>query len=318
MKTFALLAAVSALSSQVSAHYIFQQLTVGGTKYPVGKYIRPNTNYNSPITDVTSNDLRCNEGGASGAGVETLPMSPGGSFTFTTDTPVYHNGPIAIYMAKAPGSVASFDGSGTVWFKIWQQGPTFNPVTWPLSQTYTASLPASLPAGEYLLRIEQLGLHNPYPAALPQFYLACAQISIASGGSGSPGPLVAIPGYVKGTEPGYTVNIYNNFNSYTPLGPAVWSGGNSGPAPTTAPAPTTTRGPAPTTTMQTTTRAPQVTTTTRAPVVTTTTRAPATTAPATGGSPLYGQCGGQSWTGAKTCAQGRCVATNEYYSQCLP
>ena len=174
------------------------------------------------------------------------------------------------YMAKAPSTAASFDGSGQVWFKIWQQGPTFNPVTWPLSQVYTASLPASLPSGEYLLRIEQLGLHNPYPAALPQFYLSCAQISIANGGSGSPGPLVSIPGHVKGTESGYTVNIYNNFNSYTFLGPAVWTGGSG----STNPPPTTTAGnTTPTTTFQTTTR-PQTTT---------------TSAPSTGGAPLYGR-----------------------------
>ncbi|KAF8161682.1 endoglucanase [Crassisporium funariophilum] len=36
-------------------------------------------------------------------------------------------------------------------------------------------------------------------------------------------------------------------------------------------------------------------------------------------SPLYGQCGGISWTGATTCVSGAaCVKTNDYYSQCLP
>jgi hypothetical protein len=41
------------------------------------------------------------------------------------------------YMAKAPTgtSAANFDGSGQVWFKILELGPTFNSdgsVTWPL------------------------------------------------------------------------------------------------------------------------------------------------------------------------------------------
>ncbi|KAG8997400.1 hypothetical protein FRB94_007676 [Tulasnella sp. JGI-2019a] len=36
-------------------------------------------------------------------------------------------------------------------------------------------------------------------------------------------------------------------------------------------------------------------------------------------SPIYGQCGGQTWTGATTCASGStCVYSNPYYSQCLP
>ena len=32
---------------------------------------------------------------------------------------------------------------------------------------------------------------------------------------------------------------------------------------------------------------------------------------------LYGQCGGNGWTGAKCCAQGTCKVSNEWYSQCL-
>ncbi|KAF8453203.1 glycosyl hydrolase family 7 protein [Kalaharituber pfeilii] len=36
------------------------------------------------------------------------------------------------------------------------------------------------------------------------------------------------------------------------------------------------------------------------------------------GAALYGQCGGQGWTGPTTCAQGTCRYTNPWYSQCLP
>ncbi|KAK7038104.1 glucanase [Favolaschia claudopus] len=36
-------------------------------------------------------------------------------------------------------------------------------------------------------------------------------------------------------------------------------------------------------------------------------------------SPVWGQCGGQGWTGATTCASGSvCTVSNPYYSQCLP
>jgi O-glycosyl hydrolase len=32
---------------------------------------------------------------------------------------------------------------------------------------------------------------------------------------------------------------------------------------------------------------------------------------------LYGQCGGESWTGPTCCAQGSCKVSNQWYSQCL-
>jgi len=133
---------------------------------------------------------------------------------------------VSFYLAAAPGSAESFDGAGAVWFKIKDIGPSFSAdgqASWPLASAYSVTIPASLPAGEYLLRIQQLGIHNPWPAGVPQFYIACAQIKVTGGGEGSPGPKVAIPGAFSETESGYTANIYNNFPLYTVPGPAVWS-----------------------------------------------------------------------------------------------
>jgi hypothetical protein len=85
--------------------------------------------------------------------------------------------------------------------------------------TYSVTIPSQIPAGEYLLRIEQLGIHNP--GSPPQFYLSCAQLKVTGGGSGNPSPTVKIPGHVKSTDSGYTANIYNNFKSYVVPGPKV-------------------------------------------------------------------------------------------------
>jgi hypothetical protein len=115
-----LLAAIALGAGNASAHYIFNQLTVGGTKYPVFQYIRENNNYNSPVTDLSSNDLRCNAG-ADGKKTQTVTVKAGDSFTFSLDTPVYHNGPVSLYMSKAPGAAADYDGSGG-WFKIYDWG----------------------------------------------------------------------------------------------------------------------------------------------------------------------------------------------------
>ena len=46
---------------------------------------------------------------------------------------------------------------------------------------------------------------------------------------------------------------------------------------------------------------------------------PSAAPPASGGSvALYGQCGGQGYTGATTCASGTCKQQSQWYSQCLP
>ncbi|KAL5326442.1 hypothetical protein ACEPPN_004127 [Leptodophora sp. 'Broadleaf-Isolate-01'] len=253
---------------------------------------------NSPVTDLTSTDLRCNQGGVVGGNTQTITVTAGSSFTFTTDTAVYHNGPLSMYMAKAPSSAAAFDGSGQVWFKILDLGPTFDAsgtATWPLAQTYTYTIPKALPNGDYLLRVQQLAIHNPYPAGIPQFYISCAQVTVTGGGSGTPGPLVSIPGFIKGDEPGYIVNIYNNFKNYTVPGPAVWSGQNAAGG-----------GGNP------------VTTSAVGPVTTTSTAKPATTTASGPFAQRYGQCGGSGWTGPTVCASPyTCTYSNPSYSQCL-
>ncbi|KAM0198443.1 hypothetical protein ACHAPI_003966 [Fusarium lateritium] len=286
MKIAASFAAVMALAQSVSAHYIFQQLTVGSTKYPVFQYIRQNSNYNSPVT------------GASGANTQTVSVKAGDSITFTLDTAVYHQGPISVYMSKAPGSAASYDGSGN-WFKIKDFGPTFSggTSTWPMNLSYTFNLPVCVANGEYLLRIQSMAIHNPWPAGIPQardqsFYISCAQINLSGGGSTTPSNQVKIPGAIKETDPGYTANIYSNFNSYTVPGPAVFScngagGGDSG-------------GSNPPTTQQSSTQTP-----------------PESTQPSGQCASLWAQCGGRDWTGAKCCATGTCKALNDYYSQCV-
>ena len=87
---------------------------------------------------------------------------------------------------------------------------------------YSITLPSCLPASDYLVRIEQLTIHNP--GSTPQFYISRAQVKLTGGGSGSGSgsPTVAIPGHIKATDPGYTANICNNSSSYIVLGPKVW------------------------------------------------------------------------------------------------
>lgn len=91
-----LVAALSLAVTEVSGHYIFQQFSIGSKKFAVYEHLRKNNNHNSPVTSLSSNDLRCNVGGASGASTVTAPITAGESFTFSTDQAVYHQGPISL------------------------------------------------------------------------------------------------------------------------------------------------------------------------------------------------------------------------------
>lgn len=53
------------------------------------------------------------------------------------------------------------------------------------------------------------------------------------------------------------------------------------------------------------------------PTSTTSPGSGSTPPPSSGCSALWGQCGGQGWTGPTCCSAGTCRASNQYYSQCL-
>ncbi|CUA68624.1 hypothetical protein RSOLAG22IIIB_08003 [Rhizoctonia solani] len=102
-------------------------------------------------------------------------------------------------------------------------GADFNPFKLrPMEKsTFTFTIPQTIPSGEYLIRIEQIGLHS---AGSPQFYISCAQATVTGGGSAKP-RMVSIPGYVTKNDPSLTVNTWNPVPAaYKVPGPAVFSG----------------------------------------------------------------------------------------------
>ncbi|KAI5806964.1 family 61 glycoside hydrolase [Geopyxis carbonaria] len=229
LSTLALVLA-SGLIGQAAAHYRFLKLLDSSGAVTGGEftYIRPGTNTNSPVTDVTSTDMRCNTGGLSTT-ASTYTAAAGSTLGFQADIAIFHPGVFNIYMAKAPSTAAAFDGSGAVWFKVWQKGPsslTADAITFDTtSQNFSFKIPAATPAGEYLVRIEHIALHSASTFGGAQFYISCAHVKVTGSGAGSPGPKVAIPGVYTGNEPGLLLSIYWPIpTTYTQPGPAVWSG----------------------------------------------------------------------------------------------
>lgn len=69
----------------------YEFIAPDGTVTAEYTYFRANTNTNSPVTDVTSTDLRCNVGGlASGVTTSTYTVKAGDTVGFQADIAVFH------------------------------------------------------------------------------------------------------------------------------------------------------------------------------------------------------------------------------------
>jgi len=222
-----------ALATVSNAHYVFPALISNGAKTTDWQYVRQWTGYysNGPVTDVNSISFRCNVDGATKS-ASTQTVAAGSTIGFTAASSISHPGTLQFYLAKVPSgkTAATWDGSGSVWFKIYGQGPGglgTSALTWPSQGATQVSvkLPSALPSGEYLFRVEHIALHSASSAGGAQFYISCGQINVTGGGNGSPGPMVAFPGAYKATDPGLMINIYYPIpKTYTLPGPPVWTG----------------------------------------------------------------------------------------------
>jgi hypothetical protein len=137
-----LLIPLIAFTGVAQAHYNFPSMVLSGVVTPAWKMVRQWTNYYAytPVTNVSSLDIRCNVNGTvSGSSTSTLSVPAGSTLGFTVDPNIYHPGPLLVYMAKVPTgkTASSWDGSGAVWFKIYQAGPAFgaSALTWPASDS---------------------------------------------------------------------------------------------------------------------------------------------------------------------------------------
>ncbi|KIK69990.1 glycoside hydrolase family 61 protein [Collybiopsis luxurians FD-317 M1] len=218
------------------AHYTLPDLIVNGTVTTDWQYVRETANHytNDPVTDVTSDAIRCYELDSTSAGAAGIAtVAAGSTVGFRSNIALYHPGYLSAYMSSAsPAANSNSAGLGKTWFKIWEAKPAYSPstgMTFPTEneQEFTFTIPKSTPSGQYLLRGEQIALHVASSVNGAQFYLSCAQINVVNGGNGSPGPLVSFPGAYSANDPGILINIYAlpaSYTGYQAPGPAVWSG----------------------------------------------------------------------------------------------
>ncbi|RWA05537.1 hypothetical protein EKO27_g9566 [Xylaria grammica] len=267
---------------------------------------------NNPVTNVNSNDIRCNVGGTRGVGAKcaakagstvTVEMhaQPGDRSCSSEAIGGAHYGPVNVYLSKVSDATTA-DGS-TPWYKIFadswsSKGSVGDGDNWGTNDLNTCCgkmdvvIPKDTPSGDYLLRAEVIALHTAGQSGGAQFYMSCYQLTV-TGGSGSAPAGVSLPGAFKASDPGIQVNIHAKMDKYVNPGPDVIAGGvtkTAGSGCSAGCAKTCTAGSGP---------------------VGTAIAAPAPTSGSGSGSggnsgcaqAAYQQCGGQGWTGCTACAR---------------
>ncbi|KAI0176972.1 putative endoglucanase [Pestalotiopsis sp. NC0098] len=231
MKNLAILAFATGSLPTILAHYFFPHLIVNNNFTGYYEYVREDTQGYMPFKNgYESTDLRCNTGSqdfASKTGV--YKVKAGDELGFGTDfnALIQHPGPMQVYLSKAPGDVREYDGSGD-WFKIWELGPqqfSSDGIEWGVTNigNFTFTLPEETPAGQYLVRIEHIGVHGAGDFGGAEFFFNCAQIEVESESTAVPSPVVQIPGLYTGYEPGIEFYMYRPWIvNYTMPGPVPW------------------------------------------------------------------------------------------------
>ncbi|KAM7186853.1 Glycosyl hydrolase family 61 domain containing protein [Naviculisporaceae sp. PSN 640] len=259
MKLIPAAVATAILASEVAAHQVQGILLVNKTETPRWKYVRdvapqyphgpwdypegsdfPKT---PPQTDIYSTNITCGrEAFASAAKTETADVLAGDEVGFRVSWDgsgeygvFWHQGPIQIYLSRAPNDdITNYRGDGD-WFKIAYAGPENDNKwsAWPGVGDYNFTIPKTTPPGKYLLRIEQF--MPTHMEAYSQWYVNCAQVNIIGPGGGTPTGFARFPGTYDNKDPGIQVppnqfvngilpNDQMRLMGYKAPGPAVWTG----------------------------------------------------------------------------------------------
>ncbi|KAF8815954.1 glycoside hydrolase family 61 protein [Phlegmacium glaucopus] len=226
----------------VSAHGFLRTLTINGKAYtgntPAGtdspSVIRQ---ISTPFPNHGASNPALTCGPNSTAGTLVANANPGDSLTFSwkgadlSNWP-HNTGPMLTYLANCGSTTCDqFDITNAKWFKIQQIGRKANSPDWVQADLMTggvatASLPANLAPGNYLVRHEIIALHLAVTLGLAEFYPACAQIKVGGSQTGAPNPneLVSLPGAYSDNDPGiFDTQVFDPNAPYTFPGPAIAS-----------------------------------------------------------------------------------------------
>ncbi|KAK0203740.1 glycosyl hydrolase family 61-domain-containing protein [Desarmillaria ectypa] len=151
---------------------------------------------NSPVTDVTSDDIACNAGATASAGV--CSVTAGDAVTMEMHQQPNdrnHYGPVIVYMAAVDDVTTAVSSEADN------------------CGHYTFNTPTDIAPSNHLLRTETIALH-----------VASAEKGAQHvSGTGTAAPdTVSLPCAYSAEGPGILINIYTRLDTYTVLGPILY------------------------------------------------------------------------------------------------
>ncbi|TNY17650.1 glycoside hydrolase family 61 protein [Rhodotorula diobovata] len=312
----ALVVALAATVSSVSAHATVTSVWVNGKDTATGgagvtaPYMRAPSS-NSPVQDISSPFMACNDKGSSAAST-TLTVAAGD----TIEPEWYHSGargadPIdPSHKGPLTAWIAPYAADGNsikdAWVQIASEAYYPSSSEWAVSHMIankgrqTVVIPKTLAPGKYVVRFELLALHSAQSAGGAQFYPNCADVTVTGSGTTALPKGVSIPGFYKSDTPGVIWDIYYSATQdvtgdYVAPGTGTWDGSSAYSTDTChtvvdglAPAGYCQAGakpaPAPSSTTSKAAASSAAATTSKAPA--TTSKAPATSAAASSSKPV--------------------------------
>ncbi|KKZ60926.1 hypothetical protein EMCG_04425 [[Emmonsia] crescens] len=184
----------------------------------------------------TSPNIICNRDAQPGAAA--AEVSAGGIIEVQwTEWPDSHHGPVLDYLANCNGDCSTVNKTTLEFFKIQEVGlvdGSQSPGKWASDEliannnTWTLTIPETIPSGNYVLRHEIIALHASHEDYGTQNYPQCFNLKITGGGTAQPLGTRGTDLY-QSTDPGINVNIYNPLSGYEIPGPSLFDdSGNPG------------------------------------------------------------------------------------------
>lgn len=267
-KNIASLGAIAALAATASAHGLVNGVTIDGQfiqGFELEYYYAKQNNGQVPEhagwyaenldsgfvepNSFDSADIICHKAASPEGSSDSLAkVAAGGTVEFHWNTwPESHVGPVITYVAPYTGDIASVSKESLKWTKIDAAG--FENGEWAAvkliadNNTWPVTVPESLAAGKYVFRHEIIALHSAQQPNGAQAYPQCVNIEVTGSGTETPEGVVGTALY-KADEDGIVFNPYAATIEYNIPGPALWTGGSSGGAPSTPTTPTNATVPA--------------------------------------------------------------------------
>ncbi|KAI1206857.1 carbohydrate-binding module family 1 protein [Annulohypoxylon truncatum] len=256
VKTSTLLAALASVSTVV-AHGHVDHIVIDGVFYQgydptVFPYQQNPPTVVGWTTDQTDNgfvepnsfasaDIICHKNATNAGG--HAQVKAGDSIAITWNTwPDSHKGPMIDYLAPCGDSCETVDKETLEFFKIDEVGlldDTTAPGNWGSDVliangfTWMVQIPATIKAGNYVLRHETIALHSAGSTNGAQAYPQCFNLEITGDGTDSPAGTLGTKLYTP-EDPGILINIYTTGISYTIPGPTLIAGASASVAQTSS------------------------------------------------------------------------------------